>query len=230
LSYLFWLVVVTVGGAWAFLPYLRHHCLHQGVIWLGPSGNNRIALTFDDGPDDRYTPEILAILAKYSIKATFFIIGEQALKNEKIVQQIVAGGHELGIHGFRHRRHWFLSPKATKRDIELCQESYERLVGYRPSYYRPPWGIFNTVTYQTAINGGNQIVLWSLDSRDWCKGQQGPKILKRIMEQVRDGSIVLLHDGGPSERMATMVKVLPEVIEKLMDRGYKPLLLSELIK
>jgi len=213
---------------WALIPQLWHQILKKGVFTRGPEGAKKVALTFDDGPDPRYTPYVLDVLSKYNVKSTFFLVAKKAMENPDIVKRIVMERHEIGNHTFRHKHAWFMLPSQMKREIEMADRVLEGLVGHRPKYFRPPWGAFNLFTYWIAKNYHN-VILWTYAPWDWTRTITSNKIVERVLRHVKDGMIVLLHDSGGAEGAPLKtIKALPYLIEGLFERGYNLVTLKEL--
>lgn len=194
------------------------------VIWEGDRNSKNIALTFDDGPNAKYTPQVLAILAKEKIHATFFLIGKNAEHLPNLVKQIHQEGHEIGNHTYSHPRLTKVSSWKIKDEVEKTRDIVKEITGQPTVLFRPPYGIFDTRTLAELAIRKFDVVLWSIDSRDWAK--PGTKAIeKNILSRVRGGSIILCHDSHDQ-----IVQVLPEIIEKLKAQGYKFVTVPEMIK
>lgn len=178
----------------------------------------QIALTFDDGPGSD-TEEILRILRVYQVKATFFVIGLQVEKYQELLSKIAAEGHVIGNHTLSHKD---LSSLSDKHLIEQQIRENERLImqetGEARKIIRPPGGAHNALTDQVIKELGYKMVLWNIDSRDWAN-LNADTIVKKVKAQVKNGGVILLHDGG-GNRAAT-IEALPEIIEYLRMEGYE---------
>lgn len=196
------------------------------IVWIGPSDKNQVALTFDDGPDPVYTPQILDVLAKYNVKVTFMIIGDQAKKHPEIIKLIISQGHELGNHTISHPE----APKFTREELEKQVSDnhalLQKITGKKIHFFRPPYGYFDVAFFMTCQQQGVNVVLWSIVPRDWEK-PDASIITKRVLDQIEPGSIVLLHDGG-GDRSQT-VAALPGILDGLQKRNLKAVTLSELL-
>jgi peptidoglycan/xylan/chitin deacetylase (PgdA/CDA1 family) len=214
-----WMAIAAAGmillcAAYTAVPDLLFHYLHWGVIWRGSRLHREVALTFDDGPDPRYTEELLQLLRQYDARATFFLIGERARQNPELVRKIVAAGHEIGVHGMHHRHAWRMTPRQTLREMEQAIAVLRQITGRTPQWYRPPWGYFNGWTYRCGRHLGLKAVLWDVTARDWIPRQPAERIRARLFQRVKNGSIVLCHDGGdepntPGQTLAALRELLP---------------------
>jgi peptidoglycan/xylan/chitin deacetylase (PgdA/CDA1 family) len=187
-------------------------------------GDSRtVALTFDDGPGP-WTDDVLAVLARENVHATFFVIGRLATANEKRVKQVAAAGHAVQNHSWSHPSH---NPRTgwTRREvrpqIRRTSAAITRILGHPPCYFRPPQGVAKGAENQTRA-AGLSMALWSVDTLDWAThGRSAPA---RIRARARAGlqqshPIVLMHDGG-GDRAAT-VAALPGIIEDYRSHGYE---------
>ncbi|MET8827234.1 polysaccharide deacetylase family protein [Streptomyces sp. NPDC004610] len=182
----------------------------------GPRDRPEIALTFDDGPDPVHTRQILDILARYDVRATFFCVGlhVRALPDE--VRRIVDAGHGLGNHTWSHPFLPDLTARQFRLQLDRTSEAFDRAVGRVPAVFRPPYGARTPETLAELLPSGPALALWDVDSWDWAR--QGPeKITSTVLDHTRPGSLILMHDGGGDRRQS--VQALPAVIEGLLARG-----------
>lgn len=154
-----------------------------------------VALTFDDGPHALGTPAVLDVLEAHGARATFFVVGEQVAQRPALAREILARGHQLGIHGDRHRNLLRVSPRALGRDFDRVAAEVEHATGQRPSLYRPPYGIFNAGTLTAVRRRGWAPLLWSRWGRDWNARATGHGIATRVWRHIGPGDVVLLHDS-----------------------------------
>ncbi|RBO99616.1 polysaccharide deacetylase family protein [Rossellomorea aquimaris] len=157
------------------------------------NGPGAIALTFDDGPDPMYTGQLLDVLSKHGVKATFFVVGSKVEKYPELVRRMKRDGHTIGIHHYTHVSSWFLTPFQLKKQLEQSHMVIEQVTHEKPIYYRPPWGHFNVFTLW--LSRGYEVVLWSHIFQDW-KVKSSGDLLERMKEADHDGSIFVLHDSG----------------------------------
>jgi peptidoglycan-N-acetylglucosamine deacetylase len=190
-----------------------------GVTRDGPSGKHEVALTFDDGPS-AYTPSILAILNRYHVHGTFFEIGEQVSGNERVMNQILDSGDELGDHTYHH------VPDAGYSEIASAQRRIKEATGFRTCLFRPPGGAYNAATVAAATRLGMSTILWTVDPRDWSR-PGAAAIYSRVVSATHPGSIVVMHDGG-GDRSET-VAALPRIIRTLKGRGLRLVTVSQLL-
>lgn len=204
--------------------------LSSRIIRRGNPASRMVALTFDDGPDPRYTPRCLEILSTYGIRACFFLVGERVRRYPVLAREIRAQGHEVGNHTWSHRSQWFLSPRRTKLEVREGAEAISEVLGERPCFFRPPHGRMNLIGYQEATALGERCVLWSLSAQDWRRGRSPAWITKRVMARLQGGDIVLLHDGGEVEGAPeAMLGALPEIIRGARQRGFDLVPLREMM-
>lgn len=173
-----------------------------------------VVLSFDDGPDPDATPEILTVLRSRRVQATFFLIGQRIRRYPSLAASIVAEGHQVGNHSFSHPRMVLENPIAYGREIDRTDRLI-RSLGYRGTIdFRPPYGQKLVVLPWLLARRHKLSVLWSVDARDWID-KDPDSIARRVLRQVRPGSIVLLHDQAQTAR------ALPQIIDGLRRRGYR---------
>lgn len=188
-----------------------------------------VCLTFDDGPTPDYTPKILDLLKKYDAKATFFVLGEFVNYYPEIATRIIEEGHEIGNHTFSH-------PEMTQLSIEELQSEIlatERTICFHTkakcSLFRPTYGVFRAESINQVESLGYRVVLWSRDMfvKDWeLPGSE--VIVERVLENIGNGSIILLHDAGGNREQT--VEATRKLIPTLLERGYHFITVSELIE
>lgn len=183
------------------------------------------ALTFDDGPHAEGTPAVLEELARAGVVATFFLVGEQVLRNPSLAAEIATRGHAIGLHCHRHRNLLRLPPRAVREDLARAVAAIEDATGVTPALYRPPYGILNAAALAHARGRGWRTLLWSHWGRDWERRATPESIASRVTANVGDGAVLLLHDaddyGAPGCWRAT-VGALPRVLDALAERGLQP--------
>ena len=174
-----------------------------------------MSLTFDDGPDPDATPKLLRLLAAGRARATFFLIGERAVRHPDLVREILAEGHEVGNHTWHHRNAWFLGPRATEVEILGGARVLAGITGAAPRLFRPPWGIVNVPALRIARRAGLTTVLWSIQPEGaWASPPDAQ--LRYCARSLHDGAIVDLHDApglpGAPERL---LRLMPELLALL---------------
>jgi peptidoglycan/xylan/chitin deacetylase (PgdA/CDA1 family) len=183
------------------------------------------ALTFDDGPHAQGTPAVLEILARASVGATFFLVGEQLRRNPTLGVEILAAGHEIGLHCDRHRNLLRLAPWQVRADIDRAQATIEDVTGRSPALYRPPYGALNAAALRLAQSRGWRTLLWSHWGRDWEANATPDSIAARVTQDAGAGSVLLLHDAddysAPGSWRRT-VGALPQTLATLAERGLQP--------
>lgn len=185
----------------------------------------RVYLTFDDGPDARWTPRILDLLAQANVRATFFIIGRSAREQAPLVRRIAAHGHEIGNHTWSHRHPWTMLPSVARQEVHDGAAAIADLIGQAPKFFRPPHGRLRRCMIEEAERGGQKLVLWNRSAVDWGPLGAARAIAARL-GAAQAGDIVLMHDGGRSiNHPDELVKVLPEFLSGLSRRGLVPSLL-----
>ncbi len=197
------------------------------ILWDIKTDEKVIALTFDDGPHKKYTPEILDILSKYNAKATFFIVGENAEKNPELALRVHEEGHELAIHTYTHP---FRTNVANLiKEIKQTHATIYGITGYSPVLFRPVEGQYTDAMIDAIVKEGYKVVMWSwhLDTFDW-KSPGERKIINTVLKGAKPGSVVLFHDGGGNREQT--VKAMKKIIPELEKQGYKFVTISELIE
>nr|WP_238600160.1 polysaccharide deacetylase family protein [Lysinibacillus tabacifolii] len=197
------------------------------ILWEIKTNEKIIALTFDDGPHKKYTPEILDVLDKYNAKSTFFIVGENAEKNPAVIQRMYEEGHELAIHTYTHPLRTTI-PNLLK-EIKQTHETIYGISGYSPTLFRPVEGQYTDGMIDAVAKEGYKVVMWSWhqDTMDW-KSPGVNKIVNTVLKGAKEGNIVLFHDGG-GDRGQT-VKALEKILPELEKQGYKFVTVSELLE
>ncbi|NYE08432.1 cellulose synthase/poly-beta-1,6-N-acetylglucosamine synthase-like glycosyltransferase/spore germination protein YaaH/peptidoglycan/xylan/chitin deacetylase (PgdA/CDA1 family) [Bacillus niacini] len=203
------------------------------VARYGKSKHKEVVLTFDDGPDPAYTPQILDILNKNHIKGTFFIVGENAVLHPELVKRMHKEGHEIGNHTFTHPDIESITPFQTTLELNANQRLFQGITGHSTTLFRPPY----TANAEPKSSGellpmlqaqklGYTMVGELIDSEDW-QGHSSQEIVNQVLDQLPEGNVILLHDSG-GDRSNT-VKALPFLIKELKKRGYTFTTVAELI-
>lgn len=181
-----------------------------------------IFLTFDDGPNPIYTVEILDLLERYNIKATFFVVARKAEMHRDIIDRIVEEGHTLALHSYSHKSTWLSTPRQTRDDFQRSMLVFQEQ-DYEVKYFRPPWGMFNLFTHAFSNKNGLQSIFWSTITRDWNPDTTVNNIVHKVMDNIEVGDIIILHDsnhniddnlGAPRNTIEALEIILPALIEK----------------
>ncbi len=189
------------------------------------SKEKAIALTFDDGPWPRSTLQILKILKKDNIKATFFMVGQPLQEYPQIAQQVVLDGHAIANHTWSHSYRHF-SPAGAAREIEDTEALIYKVTGVKPAIFRPPGGVMTNGVVDYAKKHKYFVAMWSADSTDYRRPSV-PRLVRNVLKDAKPGGMVLMHDGG-GDRTHT-VTALPIIISELKKRGYKFVTIPELL-
>lgn len=189
------------------------------------SRHKAIALTFDDGPWPTTTVQILDLLKKNNIKATFFWVGRYLQTYPELGKQVAAAGHAIGNHTWNHQ-YFKYNEEGAAREIDRTTSLIEELTGIRTSIFRPPGGILNNGLAAYAQKRNYTVVMWSADSLDWRTATQS--LMENVMRQANSGGIVLMHDGGGNR--SRTVEALPDIIAKFRKEGYTFVTVPELLK
>lgn len=199
---------------------------HDRFFYQGNANLPEVALTFDDGPNPDFTPQILAILKRYHVQATFFDLGRLVELYPDLVRQEIADGNIVGDHTWSHPFLPGLSPSAIKAQIAQTANAIQRVTGTRPLFFRPPYGAISSSVLASINSFGMTTVIWDDEARDWSLPGTSV-IVARILSLATNGAIILLHDGG-GNRLQT-VAALPTIIEQLRARHYSFVTMAQLV-
>lgn len=195
------------------------------VVWRVPASQPVVAITFDDGPDPRYTPGILATLAERDIPATFFLQGNHVKRHPELARQ-VAELYPVGNHSYSHPDMSLATAGSARAELEKAHEVISTVTGHEPIAFRPPYGRFSGAVAMVAAGMGYDMVLWS----DFINARQSvAENLRRVGPAVAPGAIVLGHDGGKLPN-STVVNLLPRLLDRLRDRGFSFVTVPELLE
>lgn len=215
------LLLIFIIYMWIPNYYAREQSLNVYKKINAKETDKKIVLTFDDGPDHRYTDKLLDILKKYNVKATFFLVVNNIEKNKQIVQRMINEGHDIAMHSLKHKSAWLSLPWETKNEFERCLEVFKEL-GIDIKFFRPPWGTFNAVSLKYALKKGLKVVLWSVQANDWRKNNSPQLIEEMLLNRTKANDIIVLHDsGGAKEAPYNTLKALETTIPKLITRGFQ---------
>lgn len=207
-----------------------HKQFPSAFLLNGPRNTKRVALTFDDAPDPRFTPAILDILANHDVCATFFVVGNRAAKNPAIVKRIHNEGHIIGNHSYNHAVFSTLSLTNYQKQIWSTDAIIKSMIGYSPHFIRPPYGELLPQQVKWSEQAGFAIVNWDVDSADWRNNPSSAAVIENIKKTLQPGSIVLQHAGGGiGQDLSGTIHALPKIILLLRSKGYELVTIPELI-
>ncbi len=204
---------VSVNGSSRELPI---YCVDKGDEKI-------ISISFDAAWGNEDTSQLIDILAKYDVKATFFVVGDWVDKYPESVKQLSDAGHEVMNHSNKHPHMPELSQEKMRAEITECNNKIEAITGVKPILFRAPYGDYNNETIKTIRECGCYPIQWDVDSIDW-KDIEADQITKRVTSKVKPGSIVLFHNAAKHTPEA-----LPQILEKLKSDGYSIVPISQLI-
>ncbi len=224
--------LLLMGAAYS---YVYHgYGAQADIVRRRPSAGNKVVLTFDDGPSEEYTQEILKILAEKQARATFFLVGSQVDKYPEIAQQIVEEGHEVGNHTYGHITVPNSPPPRLAAQIMRTNLVILQHAGAYPLYLRPPRGLYDMRMRRIANLLGQELVLWSLSSQDWHPRATKASVIRRVIDRASGGDIILFHDSGSlmgdgvANRRPT-VDALGPIIDGLRAKGLEIASMEEFI-
>jgi peptidoglycan/xylan/chitin deacetylase (PgdA/CDA1 family) len=176
-----------------------------------------MVLTFDDGPDPRYTPHILDTLAEYDVRAMFFVCGEMAVDNQDLLARMADDGHIVGNHTWTHPLLTRLKRSEIRSEMKRTSDVIENAYGQRPLWFRAPYGAWNRATFQLGAEMGMEPLAWTVDTLDWTT--PGTRtIVDRVEDGAAPGVVVLSHDAGGNRSQS--VRALRHYLPDLLDSGY----------
>jgi peptidoglycan/xylan/chitin deacetylase (PgdA/CDA1 family) len=223
-------ILLLIGFlVYAILPTVLVRVTGWGITKR--TNTEAIALTFDDGPNPEYTPQLLDLLKKYGVKATFFVVGSKVKRHPDIIKRMSQEGHTIGIHHYEHVSSWTLSPFQLKKQLLMTEQAIMECSSEKVTFYRPPWGSFNM--FSLLVSKRFKVIMWSHIFGDWKveKGKNG--LLDQLLAATEAGSILLLHDCGETlgaDKLAPryMLKSLEIYLEENSKNGTKFITLKDL--
>ncbi|WP_339269752.1 polysaccharide deacetylase family protein [Paenibacillus sp. FSL R5-0744] len=227
---LLWLFYIS--SFYAFIPGMISRIFGYRVFRKG-TGRNEFALTFDDGPDPRFTPLLLDLLKKYDAKATFFVVGSNAERYPDLIRRIHEEGHLIGIHNYVHKTNWLMRPATVRRQIQRTNDIIYNIIGERSTYYRPPWGIVNL--FDISKRRQVEIVLWSVMFGDWREKLGAQRLTEKMLARLNPGEVMLLHDSGTTlgadpDAPENMLVALELTLQEAQRRGLRSIRVDDMIK
>ncbi|MGW3407646.1 polysaccharide deacetylase family protein [Streptomyces sp. NPDC000888] len=189
---------------------------HEPFLRMSGRGRSMV-LTFDDGPDPRYTPDILSTLREYDVHAMFFVCGEMAVDNKDLLREMADDGHTVGNHTWSHPLLTKLSRSAIHSEMERTCEVIDEAFGEPPVWFRAPYGAWNRAAFQFGAELGMEPLAWTVDTLDWTS--PGTRtIVDRVEDGAAPGVVVLSHDAGGDRSQS--VRALRDYLPQLLDSGY----------
>jgi len=219
-------LVLTYLACIVFVDYWLRNC-SKNVIRRFECTSNRIALTFDDGPDEMYTGQLMDLLKKYNVKATFFVVAEKVKKNPQLIDRMKFDGHLVAMHSLKHKNEILSFPWETyhefKKTALIFNENKLEI-----NYYRPPWGHFNLFNYYFAVKNNMKTVLWTVEAADWEKDKSPEEIFDTLISKCKPGDIIVLHDsGGAKGAPQQTIEALKMFIPSCINSGIKFVTIEE---
>ncbi len=206
--------------------------------WFGKAfcglrrGSKQIALTFDDGPNDPHTLNLLEVLSKHEVRATFFLIGGYVRQRPDIVQEIANQGHMIGNHTFTHPSLIWKTSSRVRKEIQQCRDAITDAVGEHSDLFRPPWGTRRPGVFQIVRRLGLQPVMWNVTGYDW-DAPSAEYIEQKVTAKIRGGDVVLLHDGSHAafgtDRSQTVAAV-DKLLTRYKAEGYESVTIARMMQ
>jgi len=208
--------------------------VRRDTIYRIPSSEKAVALTFDDGPSPVWTPRILDVLKEAQVKATFFMLGMHVQRYPDVARRVAEEGHEIGNHTYDHRGVFYYKPEELNKEVTDAEKIIKSVTGIKTKYFRPPKAWLTSKEKKQLKDMGYETLLWSLNSKDWVTFDDR-YIVQYILHHIRPGDILLFHDSGgvfrpEGGKRKETVKAVGRLIEKLKERGYRFVTISQLLE
>lgn len=197
----------------------------QEHVYINGPDKKKVALTFDDGPDDVITPAVIEILSNYHVKGNFFFLGSEVKKHPDVVKNAYDRGNLVLSHSYNHVELPKLSKEAVRKEIADSGQAIKSVIGKEPAILRTPYGDTDEQVAETAKEEGFSIVLWSIDTLDWAHDEPN-QIINNVLDNIRNGDIILMHSD--LDQVETKI-ALPQIIEELQKRNFEIVDLEELL-
>ena len=223
-------IIYSIGGLIFYIVYPQID-FSKNTILRGPKNKNWVMLTFDDGPSQD-TPQLLDLLRKYKVPATFFLLGEKILRYPSIAQAIVHDGHSIGNHTFSHEKLTFKNKRFVHETISQTQKIIQNNLGIDAQCIRAPHGFKNVWLYEILNEKKLKLVSWTKSAFDTENNVTSENIKKRIVKNIKNGDIILLHDGrgmNNNPGFMSMIHALPEIIIQLKKMNFEFVTLTDIV-
>jgi peptidoglycan-N-acetylglucosamine deacetylase len=204
-------------------PDFTYPARKKRYFYKGLDNEKYVVLSFDDGPNSRYTRPLLDILKEKKVPATFYLLGKNVRLHPEIVREIIEAGSEVGNHSFTHPNMRKITPDRIREELKKTQEEIKKACGVTPGTLRFPYGVSNEVAAKTAFDERLDIFFWSIDTNDYKKNVTKDDIVKTIKDNVKGGSIILMHD-----KSMKVVDAVREIIDPIREMGYEFITCSDL--
>jgi len=192
--------------------------IFSNYVWDIANNENKVFITFDDGPTPEITEWTLEQLKKYNAKATFFCIGNNIEKHPEIFEKVFADGHSIGNHTFNHLKGWKTATKKYSNNVLLCQSEIANHTSQITNLFRPPYGKIKPSQSKKLRALGYKIIMWDIISYDFDAETSTEKCLNNVLKNIKSGSIIVFHDSLKAER--NLKYVLPKTLEFLEEKGF----------
>jgi peptidoglycan/xylan/chitin deacetylase (PgdA/CDA1 family) len=231
------MVGLVVGASAVALSAAGYQSMSPTGQWYGSTftgltaGSKKLALTYDDGPNDPHTLRLLGVLAKHQVRATFFMIGHYVQQRPDIARAVAKSGHVIGNHTFTHPNLIFVSDLQTRLQLQDCERALEDAIGEHSRLFRPPFGGRRPASLRIVRSLGLEPVMWNVTGWDW-KTTSADYVEQKVSKQVRGGNVILLHDGSHVamglDRSHTVVAT-DRVITKYKAEGFEFVTIPEMM-
>ena len=222
--YVFVGIIVLYGLILFYGSYSVDSNFFLKTVCSGDSTKKQVALSFDDGPADDYTPQVLEVLKDKNVPAAFFCIGWRVRKNQNIFREVYEAGHVIGNHSFIHTPSFdFFPADKMLNDLQSTDEAIQKVIGLRPGTFRPPYGVTTPAMKKAVARGGYTVIGWNIRSFDTISRDEN-RLFKKLMRLLKPGGVILLHD---TQRIT--LSVLPRFIDAARNEGYEFVRLDKLL-
>lgn len=234
---IFWIVLGLVGTVLCLICFCiffdQAVLTRKDTIFRVNTDKKRVVLTFDDGPSPQWTPLVLDELKKERIKALFFMIGHHVRKYPEVARRVAREGHTIGNHGYAHSVMFYYTPAEIEEEIKYTEHVIKDITGVTTKYFRPPKAWLRPLIKQQIKAMGYEIVLWSLNSKDWVSFNH-KSIARYIAKKIKSGDILLFHDSGnvlttEGGNRTQTVKAISLLARLLRDKGFEIVSIEELL-